>query len=542
MKRFPTLSAVIPAQAGTHAKDRREAEGNRWRPFLRPSAKLEKRMSAGLRRDDGKKGRPIVFLFLPLLLTACEVGPNYLGPPHAAPNAERASGFTRAERNTDNAPPPAAWWQRFNDPELTRLVDLAFKASPNVEAAEARVREARANLAGATANLFPSANAGATYARIRLPTGGLSNIIGGAGAAGGGAATSTSLPAGKQINYYNVNFDATWELDLFGGTRRGIEAAGAQEEAARAQLADAQVQLAAQIGQSYVMLRGAQAKIALQKQSVAIERHLLDLTALRLQHGASSSIDTVRLQAQLENTEAGLPPLETQQDQALDSLAVLTGREPGALDRELLPPAPLPAPPTVTPVGDPGAMLRRRPDIRAAERQLAASTSEIGEALAQEYPQVSLFGTLGWGGTKPSQLFHSSSMLWAAAPRLQWNFLDFGRNEAQTAEARAARDEARAQYRQAVLAALQDAEDSLSRYGHQRGNVEELMAARDSAEKAASLTRVDYKAGTQSLIDLLNAEQSRVQAEQDLASAQAEFTDDYIALQKSLGLGWQGGT
>jgi len=458
-------------------------------------------------------------------LSGCMVGPDYKGPPNAAPIAMQTGRFHRAEAAPVAAdPPPAQWWLALNDAELTHLVDQAFADSPNLKAAAAKVRNARAMLREQSAKLLPSGGASAAALAVKLPS-------------GIGAGSSASLPS--HIDLYSTALDASWELDFFGGVRRGVENAKAGAQAQQATFEDSRVQLASEVAQAYVNLRDAQHRAVLSAASADLEDRALQLTVKRRAAGTASDADVERLRTQLDQTRADLPSLKASVDQYLDQLALLTGREPGALDSELARLTPLPLPPDSVPIGDPAAMIRRRPDIRQAERQLAADNATIGQNIAKYFPTVTLFGTVGYAATQTSGLFDSRNVNALGGPVLSWNILNFPKIRAQVNEAKAQRDTALFNYEQTVLAALQDAEDSLSRFGHSRENVAQLAAARDAAMRAAELTRARYAGGTASMIDLLDTERQRVSTEQSLAQAQAMMTNDYVALQKSLGLGWQ---
>jgi NodT family efflux transporter outer membrane factor (OMF) lipoprotein len=465
-------------------------------------------------------------------LSACMVGPDYKGPPTVAPIARETGRFHRADAAPVAAdPPPAQWWLALNDAELTRLIDQAFADSPNLKAAAAKVRNARAMLREQGAKLGPSGGASAAALSIKPPSS-LGSIL--------GSGSSASVPG--HIDLYSTALDASWELDLFGGVRRGVENATAGAEAQQASFEDAKVQLASEVAQAYVNLRDAQHRVALSASSADLEGRELQLSLQRRAAGTASDADIERLRTQLSQTRADLLPLKATLDQYLDQLALLTGREPGALDSELAGSAPPPLPPSSVAIGDPAAMIRRRPDIRQAERQLAAENAAIGQHVADYFPTVTLLGTVGYAGTQTSGLFDSRNVNALGGPSLSWNVLNLPKVQAQVKEAKAQYDTALFNYEQTVLAALQDAEDSLSRFGHQRENVVQLTAARDSAARAAELTRARYAGGTASLIDLLDTERQRVSTEESLAQAQALLTDDYVALQKSLGLGWQDGT
>lgn len=470
----------------------------------------------------------IIALLFPL--AACTVGPEYAGPPATAPVAARASGFTRAgDLATAAALPAARWWQTLGDPVLDTLEDRALAANPDVAIAEARLRQARSALRLDRANNLPKVDAQATYLHARLP--------GGLGTLNGDDAEGGSDKTGS-LNFYNLGFDASWEVDLFGGARRTNEAARATFQAAEATLADAQVSLSAEIAHAYVDLRDRQARIQLSRESSEMQQRMLALTQQRFERGTASALDVERLRGQVLATNAQLLPLGGEVETYLNALATLTGAEPGALDGMLAPQRALPLPPAAVALGDPAALLRRRPDIRAAERRLAAETARIGVAEAARFPRLTFLGIIGIGGTKPSDLSSLDDVTALAAPMLQWSFLDFGRARARVGQAEAVRDEALARYSGTVLGALRDAEDALSRFRARRFTVASLARQKESAYRAAGLMQQRYRAGTATLIDTLDTERQRVAAEQNLSVASANLTGDYIALQKALGLGW----
>ncbi|MDB5480530.1 MAG: transporter [Caulobacteraceae bacterium] len=461
------------------------------------------------------------------LLAACAVGPDYKGPPQAAPLSTAAGRFQRsAQIESLPGPPAARWWEALNEPELSRLIDQALADSPTVREAQARVRAARASLGATRAALLPNGGAAAFQASARIPK----NALGGlTGVAPGG------VP--RNVDIYSAGFDALWELDVFGGTRRAIEAAGAEAGAQQAQLQDAQVELSAEVAQAYVNLRDTQARLRLAQDAVALQQRTLDLTRQRRAVGAAADGDIERVRTDLEQSQAEIPSLEGLIQQITDQIAVLTGREPGALDVELAASATIPKPPAATPIGDPAALLRRRPDIRAAERRLAASSARIGQNVAELFPKVTLFGDIGFSATS-GDLFKSGNFGAIGGPSLTWNLFSFPRLQARVRGAEADRDAVQAHYEGVVLAALEDAETSLTRYGHQRQSLAALARAEASAVVAAELTSRRYQGGTASLIDVLDAQRRQIQARRAVADGQAQLVNDYVALQKSLGLGW----
>jgi NodT family efflux transporter outer membrane factor (OMF) lipoprotein len=456
---------------------------------------------------------------LALLLTGCKVGPHYNGPPAVAPNATKASAFTRAPQGlVSTSPATARWWESLGDAELNKLIGAALAQSPDIRVAEARLRESRAGLKGQRRNLLPSSPGSAAYLHAHLPSG--------------------SFGFGS-LGLYNIGFDATWEADLFGGTRRAIEAASAEAQAVDADLADAHVQLSAEVAQAYVGLRDQQQRIALVRQSAQLEEQILTLTQQRRSQGVASDLDVERIRTQVENTRSTIIPLDAQISESLDQLAVLTGQEPGALDAELSTVGPLPTLPEKVSIGDPAALLKQRPDIRAAEWRLVSSNAQIGEHEADWFPKLTLIGDLGFSAADPGHLVRTNNFMWIGAPLLQWNALDFGRTKAKVDQAKAGFEEAEARYESTVLGALRDANVALSRYGHQRDNVVSLRAVEESATHAATLTQQRYRAGTSSALDWLDAERTRFSAEQNRIAGDADLIKDYVALQKSLGLGWQ---
>ncbi|MGF6645617.1 efflux transporter outer membrane subunit [Paraburkholderia sp. GAS82] len=464
-----------------------------------------------------------------LALAGCTVGPDYHGAPQAAPIAAQATSFNRAPQGTvSTAPVAAQWWLALDDAQLNALIDTALKNSPDLHAAEARVREARAGLTAKQRNELPKVQGSAAY--LRTPTPDLSSLEGG---------QSSSSSGSGPISFYLAGFDASWEIDLFGGTRRAIEAASAEADASQADLADAHVQLAAEVAQAYVGLRDEQQRVSIAHESAELETRILTLTEQRRARGVASDLDVERIRSQVENTQASIIPLDAQVAESLDELAVLTGREPGALDAELSAQKPLPTLPATVAVGDPGRLLRQRPDIRAAERRLASQNAQIGEHEADWFPKVTLFGDLSFSASEPGHLFRKSSYTWVAAPYLQWNAFDFGRVKASVDQAKAGRDEAEAKYESTVLGALKDADVALSRYGHERDNAVSLREVEDSATHAAVLTEQRYRAGTTTALDWLDTERTRYSAEQNRIQSEAQLIKDYVALQKSLGLGWQ---
>jgi NodT family efflux transporter outer membrane factor (OMF) lipoprotein len=495
----------------------------------------------------------LVLALVAVMLAGCTVGPDYAGPPKVTPDSIASGDFVRTPaQGVARTPAPAAWWLALDDPRLNDLIDAAFAANPDVKAAQARLRQARSQLRSQRANALPKASAAAALLHVRSPD---QAVLG--GAAGGSASsasstdgTDTGTDAGSSsgestgggrgpLNLYTVGFDATWEIDLFGGTRRAIEAASDDASAVQADLADTRVSLAAEVASAYIDLRDQQQRLLLTQRIAEDQQKMLTLTQQRRAGGTAADVDVERLTTQVDTTRATLVPLEAQITESLDQLAVLTGQPPGALDAMLQAPAPLPSMPASVPIGDPATLLQQRPDIRAAERRLASSNAQIGQHIAGYFPTVSLLGAIGYSAADPGHLFRKDNFSWLGVPILQWNVLDFGRNAAAVEGARASKDEAESRYEKAVLQALQDANRSLSRYGKQREHLVALQQVAQSAGRSSTLMQQRYRAGVSTLIDLLDTQRSESTAQQDVVAGQAELLKDYVALQKSLGLGWQ---
>ncbi|MPT49198.1 MAG: efflux transporter outer membrane subunit [Sphingobium sp.] len=474
----------------------------------------------------------IAFRFLPLssmmVLAACTLGPDYQGPASAgAPvpgqNFVRADGETRT-----TAPAVAQWWTTLGDPILNELQSRALAGNPSLAATQARMQQARAALRQEKRNSLPSIGASGTYAHAQLPGIDLSEITNGE--------TEGKI---DEMNLFNLGLDASWEIDLFGGQRRTVEASRAQLDAAIATIADAQVSLTADVAQSYVTLRDVQQRLSLARQIIDDQQAIMKLVEQRFAQGAASA-SMVEMQRQLlEQKKAAIHPLQAEQDAQRNALAVLTGQAPGALDDMLGTGGAIPLPPANVDIGDPAALIQRRPDIRAAERKYAAATAKIGVAEAARFPRLSFMGIIGMGGSQIDNVIDPDNLSAIALPRLTWNFLDFGRSAARVRQAEGARDEAAAQYNQAVLGALRDTEDSLTRYGAYRQALINVARTEASAERTVAIAQQRFNAGTVNRITFLEQERDLRTARQSLSEATARMTAGYIALQKALGLGWQ---
>ncbi|MDB5395055.1 MAG: transporter [Rhodospirillales bacterium] len=459
-------------------------------------------------------------------LAACTVGPDYAGPPATAPDAEHRARFLRAETGMTASEPQSAWWRGFNDPSLDAIVLAALAANTDIAAARARLSQARAQLGEYVANQGPIGSAGGGYSRTRPSF----------------AQFGVNFPGVdlKDFDLYQANFDASWEMDLFGGQRRAVEAAMGAAKAASADIEDVRLSVAAETAEAYLQLRAQQSRLQLLTRSAGLDAQLIQLTESRQAEGTASTLDLERIRAQQEATLGEIPGVKAAITLQLGRLATLTAREPGAVDAELKQLNALPLPPAEVAIGDPAGLLRRRPDIRAAEQRLAADTAAIGVAMADLFPKVTLTGNIGLAANDLGKLPTGNAFIYSVGPSISWAVLDLGRVHARVDQADARREEALARYRGTVIGALNDAESGVTRYARQIETVAARQRALASAERAATLAEQRYHEGAASSLETLDADRQRLAADEQLLAAKAELSKAYVALQKSLGLAWAG--
>ena len=474
-------------------------------------------------------------------LAGCMVGPNYQAPTLPAPQAygEQAAAPQASAETADLA----RWWAQLGDPELTSLIERALARNLDLKTAVSRVKEAHEQVVVARAALFPQLNASAIAAHRDANNGGASAAASSApGQAAGGAGTSNpleSLP--RHFNLYDLGFSSSWEIDLFGGARRQTEAARAQAEGAEWEARDVQVELTAQVARAYLSLRQAQARKAQAQADIARIGDLLDLVSARAKAGVVTDLDVNQQRQALAARRAEVPQLDQQARSAIHALGVLLGEPPMALAAELSPAKPLPAAPQTLPVGLPSELLKRRPDLRAAERNLAAATAQIGVAVADRYPKLNLLDLAGVAANRLNALTNSRNLSNIALGQLSLPLFDAGRRRATVRAKEAEAEQADLAYRQAWLGALQEVEDALVAYAadgrREAALTEELRTARDTA----TLARARYQAGLTPFLDVLEAEAAVNQAGDQLVSARSAQAGDTVTLFTALGGGWTPG-
>ncbi len=472
----------------------------------------------------------VVFLFI--TLAGCAVGPDYHPPKtEVSPDWDGQAAVTAAQASKTTTDPVTLveWWQAFDDPTLSSLVEMAVRANLDLRQAEARIRQARAARVVAGAPLFPLVDASAIYQRSQSP----SATVG----AAGGTAIAT---AGGLRELFQVGLDASWELDIFGGTRRSLEAATADLRAAVEDRRDVLITLAGDVGTNYLNLRGFQQQIAIARKNLEAQKKTADITHRRFEAGFVSRLDVANADAQVATTEAEIPRLEASARAAIYSLGVLLGREPAVLAKELSQESPIPPVPPEVPVGLPSDLLRRRPDIRRAEAQVHAATARIGVATADLFPRFFLTGSFGFSSNDLNRLGNlNKSKFWSFGPSVIWPVFAGGRIRANIEVQDALQEQALIGYQKTVLTALQDVETALVAYAKEQEHRNSLAAAVASNRQAVDLAMKLYVAGRTDFLNVLNAQRSLFVTEDALTQSTRTLGTNLIALYKALGGGWQ---
>jgi NodT family efflux transporter outer membrane factor (OMF) lipoprotein len=460
------------------------------------------------------------------VISACAVGPDHVRPdvPVAARFArDAASGGGEVTAGVATTPAPdAEFWTSFADPTLTRLVETALTANHDLRSALARYDAANALAREAGFDRFPTVTAGATASDSRISADQLP-----------GAAREE-----RDSESYSGSIVAAWELDLFGRVRRNVETARADTRASALDLAALQVIIAGEVAESYLELRGLQERLRVARENADNQRETLELVDVRLAAGRGTDFDSSRARAQLESTLSRVPALEAAVAVTQHRLAVLTGNAPGALIAELDAPLRLPSLPDRLDPATPGDLLRRRPDVVAAEERLHAATARIGVATADLFPRFTLGGLIGTQAFDSSALFERDSETRLVALGVDWSFLDVGRVRARIAAADADAAGALARYEQSVLLALEDTENALVLLAHARLEDQHLERAASDSARAARLARVRFDAGAADLLDVLDAERSQLAAQDAFADARTRTATALVGLYRALAGGW----
>ncbi|AXO88704.1 TolC family protein [Pseudomonas parafulva] len=459
--------------------------------------------------------KPLTPSLLALALAACAVGPDYHAPDTAPARLDSAA----AAQTLDRSRFESRWWKQFDDPTLDQLVQASLQGNRDLRVAFARLKAARAIRQDADNDDLPvvTSRASSEIGKGQVPG-----------------------QTDRRVNQerYDLGLDMAWELDLFGRIQRRIEASAAREDAALADLQQLQVSLIAELVDAYGQLRGAQLRETIALANLQTQQDSRRITVTLRDTGVGNELDVVRADARLAAVEASVPQLQAEQVRARNRIATLLGQRPDALSVDLSP-RQLPAIAKALPVGDPGELLRRRPDIRRAERQLAAATADVGVATADLFPRVSLSGFLGFTAGRGSQIGASAANAWALGPSITWAAFDLGSVRARLRGAKADAEGALASYEQQVLLALEESSNAFSDYGKRQQRLLSLMRQSEASGKAAELASIRYREGTADYLVLLDAEREKLAAEDAQAQGEVELYRGIVSIYKALGGGWQ---
>ncbi|QGU88256.1 efflux transporter outer membrane subunit [Erwinia sorbitola] len=489
------------------------------------------------------RSRSGVLVAAALTLSACAVGPDYQAPKPATP-----AHFNSMQPDAGSAPLAAAtnpdWWKSFNDPQLDSLIVRAIQGNLSLQQAVLRIAGARQQLNQARGAWAPSVSGNARFTRQQLGIKGELESEGVYDQLEQVGSETDLRPAldslTKPVGLYQGSFDASWELDLWGKVRREVEVAGARQQQSVESRNDALVSLEAEVARAYLQLRGAQAITQTLQTQIDVAQQTLELTQSQQRNGLAPQTNVENARAQVNSLRAQLPQYQAQIHQAMNGLAVLTGRVPGALDAELMAAKPLPALPKAVPVGVPSELARRRPDVREAEASLHAATANIGVSVAQLFPSLSLTGQFGMRNSDASYLDNWSSHFYSFGPSVTIPVFQGGRLVSSVKLARAQQASAALGYRQTVLTALQDVENALVSYRSDQQQVEGLDDTVAALQSTFNLASDSYRQGLSTFIEALDAQRQLAQAQQQAEQARVQSSLDLVALYKALGGGWEG--
>jgi NodT family efflux transporter outer membrane factor (OMF) lipoprotein len=451
-------------------------------------------------------------------LTSCVVGPDYHAPDLAMP----AHWGSKAGTKPSPAPQLSQWWKQLKDPTLDALIEEAIASNLDVATAKAKIREARATYREQKGALLPTVSGTASGTRTLTS------------AASGGTTDAT------YSTLYDGGFDASWELDIFGGNRRAAEAAKYGVDVADEQLRDTMLTLIGDVASYYVQAREYQALRDLAKRTAVSQRQSAALTHQEYLAGSATGVDTSKADALASSTEADIPAYEISYAQAVHRLGVLLGKPPAALEDRLKTSSPIPSPKMNVSIGIPATILTSRPDVRLAERQLAQYTAKIGQAEANRYPSISLTGDISSSAASIGDLAKKSSIGWTFGPTLTVPIFQGGQLKAAVDVAKAERDQYFIAYQSAVLSAMEDVENAVVSLTQERLKYGKLISSSSSYRRASDLSRTLNKAGVTDFLDVLDAERSLYSAEESVIQSRASIATDYISLNKALGGGWDG--
>jgi len=481
-----------------------------------------------------KRSVIIFFILLCLIASCAPVGPNYQRKDPAVP-----SGFGSLEEGVTTGEAVksellSSWWKILQDPVLNSLMDRAVNGNHDLRIAKARVQQARALSMVTSSKQYPDGGFSLLYERVQRTESGST----GQTSSGGPRPGTPPASSNRQSNFFLVGFDASWEIDIFGGVRREIEAADYDLSASADSLRDTLVTLQGEVARNYMEYRGQQLRLKIAWQDVQARRENVEITEARVRAGFVSELDLARARGELATAESRIPFLENLLLATLHRLGTLLGLEPMSLATELRASAELPQIPENLPAGLPSDLLRRRPDIRRAEREVAAATARIGVSTAELFPKFSLIGSFDFQANQLNRLFSSSSNFWLIGPAMHWPILNFKRILANIDVTKAVREETLARYEKTVLLSLEEVENALVLLWKEKRRMEALAESVRANDLAVQLAMERYLAGLQTYLAVTDAEGALYVAQDELAQSRQNHAIGFVALYKALGGGW----
>jgi NodT family efflux transporter outer membrane factor (OMF) lipoprotein len=461
---------------------------------------------------------------LAAVLGGCAVGPNFRPPRVSVPPT-----YSQTKAAPTHQPPEKLnqWWRLFHDPQLDSLIQEAALANLDVRLAQARVQEARAQQGVIRSTLFPSVDANGQYARGRVSQNSANGLL--------------AQEAGQPFeqNLFNAGFDMNWELDVFGGNRRAVEAAkadlGSTEEFGRG----TRITVLADVGLNYLDLRGLQKQLAVARDNLRLQEQTLTLTRDRYRAGLASELDTSRAEAQVADTRSQIPLLEQDIQRSIHRLSILLGKNPAELESRLSEPAPIPPAAPCIPVGLPSDLLRRRPDIRQAEQDVAAATARIGVATADLFPKFYLTGTAGLESLNASDFVTAGSRFWSIGPSVKWPIFTAGRIRQNIKVQNARQEQTLIRYGQTVLTSLEEVENALVACGKEQEHHQSLGQSETANLRAVQLANERYRSGLVDFLNVLETQRSLLVVQDSLARSERTMGQNIVRLYKALGGGWE---
>ena len=462
--------------------------------------------------------RIIYLILFTIMLAGCAA----VGPRYVPPEPQTAQKWHTALTNGLTAGPAdpkalAVWWQTLKDPMLTHLVERGIANNLDVKIARSRIREARAKRTIAASDYYPQVDASAAFTQSR---------------------SSSQAGSGNVTHIYSAGIDATWEFDLFGGIDRAVEAAEGDLQATQENLRDVMVSLVAEVGANYVDARAYQTRIILAHDNLRTQEETYQLIQYRYQAGLTTELAVQQARYNLESTRSQLPTLRMGLESSLNRLAVLLGEAPGEIHNALGEPNPVPVAPLSVAVGVPADVLRQRPDIRKAERELAAQTARVGVAVSELYPKLILNGSIGFSALTFADLFLLNNRTLSMGPRISLPVFNAGKIRSNIEIQSAQQEQALLAYEATILAALEEVENALNKFAETQNRRASLSASADAAQKAADLAKIQYNAGLVDFSNVLDAQRSLLSFQDQLAQSDGAVTSSLIGLYKALGGGW----